>query len=377
MLLESLELQNFRNASGKIFCGEKLNIITGDNGQGKTNWLEAIYLLATTKSFRTAKLHEAIRFDEELAIVRGTVQQSAEIHRAMQVALQANSKTLTVNGKREPVTRYLGQLHAVVFTASELEIVRGQPEARRKFLDGGITAIYPAFVQTLADYNRVVKQKNSLLQSAQENGFSVEKTRELLEPWNEQLIALSARIYKARVRYVELLQAALERRLFEKETVTIRYVSQLEGKGDLSDYKGLLSERLNLRVQAELASGYSLVGTHRDDLEILFDGRDLRTFGSSGQQRSALLILQLAAIQLYFERNNEYPLFLLDDVDAELDRKRTAKLLEFLEDKTQTFVTTSKETLVEQFKNRSRVFTVAEGTIANTEEDLHDDFFTQ
>jgi DNA replication and repair protein RecF len=122
-----------------------------------------------------------------------------------------------------------------------------------------------------------------------------------------------------------------------------------------------LSERLNLRVQAELAAGYSLVGTHRDDLEILFDGRDLRTFGSSGQQRSALLILQLAAIQLYFERNNEYPLFLLDDVDAELDRKRTAKLLEFLEDKTQTFVTTSKETLVEQFKNRGRVFTVENG----------------
>lgn len=361
MLLESLELQNFRNASGKIFCGEKLNIITGDNGQGKTNWLEAIYLLATTKSFRTAKLHEAIRFDEELAIIRGTVQQSAEIHRAMQIALQANSKTLTVNGKREPVTRYLGQLHAVVFTASELEIVRGQPDARRKFLDGGITAIYPAFVQTLHDYNRVIKQKNSLLQNAQENEFSVEKTRELLEPWNEQLINLSARIYKARIRYVELLQAALEKRLFEKETVTIRYVSQLEGKGDLSDYKGLLAERLNLRVQAELASGYSLIGTHRDDLEILFDGRDLRTFGSSGQQRSALLILQLAAIQLYFERNNEYPLFLLDDVDAELDRKRTSKLLEFLEDKTQTFVTTSKETLVEQFKNRGTVFTVENG----------------
>lgn len=376
MLLESLELQNFRNASGKISCGAKLNIITGDNGQGKTNWLEAIYLLATTKSFRTAKLNEAIRFDEDLAIVRGTVRQSAEIERSMQVALQANSKTLTVNGKREPVTRYLGQLHAVVFTASELEIVRGQPDARRKFLDGGITAIYPAFVQTLADYNRVVKQKNSLLQSAQENDFSVEKTRELLEPWNQQLIALSARIYKARVRYVELLQTALEKRLFEKETVTIRYLSQLEGKGDLSDYKALLTERLNLRVQAELAAGYSLIGTHRDDLEILFDARDLRTFGSSGQQRSALLILQLAAIQLYFERNNEYPLFLLDDVDAELDRKRTAKLLEFLADKTQTFLTTSKETLVEQFKNRARVLTVAEGTIANND-NLHDDFFTQ
>jgi DNA replication and repair protein RecF len=361
MLLESLEINNFRNASGKMFCGRGLNIIAGDNGQGKTNWLEAVYLLATTKSFRTAKLQEAIRFDEELAIVRGTVEQSAEIHRTLQVALQQNSKTLTVNGKRESITRYLGQLHAVVFTASELEIVRGQPEARRKFLDGGITAIYPAFVQTLADYNRVVKQKNSLLQNAQESDFGVEKTRELLEPWNEQLVILAARIYKARIRYVELLQNALEKRLFERETVTIRYVSQLEGKGDLSDYKNLIAERLNLRVQAELAAGYSLIGTHRDDLEILFDGRDLRTFGSSGQQRSALLILQLAAIGLYFERNGEYPLFLLDDVDAELDRNRTAKLLEFLEDKTQTFLTTSKETLVEQFKNRATVFKIENG----------------
>jgi DNA replication and repair protein RecF len=104
-----------------------------------------------------------------------------------------------------------------------------------------------------------------------------------------------------------------------------------------------------------------LIGTHRDELEILFDGRDLRTFGSSGQQRSALLILQLAAIQLYFERNGEYPLFLLDDVDAELDKTRTAKLLEFLEDKTQTFITTSKETLVEQFAERAIVFRVENG----------------
>lgn len=365
MLLESLETQNFRNARGKIICGRELNIITGDNGQGKTNWLEAIYLLATTKSFRTAKLQETIAFEQELAIVRGRVQQSAEITRTLQVALQANTKTLTLNDKREPVTRYLGQLHAVVFTASELEIVRGTPDARRKFLDGGITAIYPAFVQTLADYNRVIKQKNSLLQNAQENGFSIDKTSELLRPWNEQLIALSAKIHRARVRYVELLQNALEKRLFEKETVTIRYVSHLEGKGDLSDYKALLGERLTLRVQAELAAGYSLLGTHRDDLEILFDNRDLRTFGSSGQQRSALLVLQLAAINLYFERNNEYPLFLLDDIDAELDKKRTAKLLEFLAGKTQTFLTTSKESLVEQFASRATVFQIANGKVEN------------
>ncbi|HEX8286597.1 MAG TPA: DNA replication and repair protein RecF [Pyrinomonadaceae bacterium] len=361
MLLESLDAQNFRNLNGKIHCGKSLNIIFGENGQGKTNWLEAIYLLATTKSFKTVRLQEAIRFGEELAIVRGSVQQSAEIHRNLQVALQGNSKTLSINNKKETINRYLGELHTVVFNSDELEIVRGTPEARRKFLDGGIVSIYPPFVQTIADYNRVIRQKNSLLQSAQENGFSIERAAELLEPWNEQLIALATRIHKARIRYVERLQDVLEKKLFGKEEVSIRYVSSLEGKGDLSDYSGLLKERLKLRVQAELAAGHSLIGTHRDDLDILFDGHDLRKFGSSGQQRSALLILQLATLSVFYLQNQEYPLFLLDDIDAELDYRRIGQLLEFLSDKTQTFVTTSKESFIEKFGTNAEIFTVENG----------------
>jgi DNA replication and repair protein RecF len=361
MLLESLEAQNFRNLRGKIQCGNTLNIIFGENGQGKTNWLEAIYLLATTKSFKTARLHETVQFNEQLAIVRGIIQKGSEIHRTLQVAVEGNTKILSVNNKKETITRFLGELHTVIFNSDELEIVRGQPEARRKFLDGGIVSIYPPFVQTLTDYNRVIRQKNSLLQSAQESGFSIEKTAELLEPWNEQLIQLATRIHKARIRYVERLNEALEKKLFGKEEVTIRYASSLEGKGDLSDYAGLLAERLHLRVQAELVSGHSLIGTHRDDLDVLFDGHDLRKYGSSGQQRSALLILQLATVSVYHQQNQEYPLFLLDDIDAELDYKRIGQLLEFLSDKTQTFVTTSKESFVEKFGDKAKIFHVENG----------------
>ena len=363
MLLESLEAQNFRNLQGKIICGKNLNIIFGENGQGKTNWLEAIYLLATTKSFKTARLQEAIKFEEELAIVRGTVHQGEHIDRVLQVALEGNTKSLSVNNKKETVTRFLGQLHAVVFNSDELEIVRGNPDARRKFLDGGIVSIYPPFVQTLADYNRVIRQKNSLLQSARENGFSVEKVGELLEPWNKQLINLATRIHKARIRFVERLNEVFEKKLFGKEEVTIRYASSLEGKGDLSDYAALLEERLRLRVQAELASGHALLGTHRDDLDILFDGHDLRKFGSSGQQRSALLILQLANLSVYHLQNQEYPLFLLDDIDAELDYRRIGQLLEFLQDKTQTFVTTSKESFIEKFGQHAQIFTIENGAV--------------
>ena len=365
MLLESLEAQNFRNLHGEIPCGKGLNIIFGENGQGKTNWLEAIYLLATTKSFKTARLQEAIKFGEELAIVRGSVERSAEISRMVQVALQGNTKTLSVNNKKETIQRFLGQLHAVIFNSDELEIVRGTPEARRKFLDGGIVSIYPPFIQTLTDYNRVIRQKNSLLQSSQDNGFSIEKTAELLEPWNEQLILHATRIHKARVRFVERLNEVLEKKLFDREEVSIRYVSSLEGKGDLSDYAALLAERLKLRVQAELAAGYALIGTHRDDLDVLFDGHDLRKYGSSGQQRSALLILQLANLSVYHSQNQEYPLFLLDDIDAELDYKRIGGLLEFLQDKTQTFVTTSKESFVEKFGTGAKVFVVSDGKASN------------
>jgi DNA replication and repair protein RecF len=370
MLLELLEAENFRNLDGKIVCGKGLNIIFGENGQGKTNWLEAIYLLATTKSFKTARLTEAIKFEEELAIIRGNVRQSAEIMRTLQVALQGNSKILSLNNKRETVQRFLGQLHAVLFNSDELEIVRGGPEARRKFLDGGIVSIYPPFVQTLADYNRVIRQKNSLLQTAQKDEYSLDETAERLEPWNEQLIQHATRIHKARVRYVERLNEDLEKKLFGKEEVSIRYVSSLEGKGDLEDYANLLAERLKLRVQAELRAGYSLIGTHRDDLDILFDGRDLRKFGSSGQQRSALLILQLATLSVYFSQHNEYPLFLLDDIDAELDYKRIGQLLEFLSDKTQTFVTTSKESFVEKFGAGAEIINVKNGKSTKTESKL-------
>lgn len=361
MLLESLEADNFRNLSGKISWGPGLNLIYGDNGQGKTNWLEAIYLLATTKSFRTQRPQEAVRFDENLAIVRGVVARSSELQRELQVAIQGSTKTLSVNGKREAVTRYLGQLHTVAFTADELEVVRGGPDARRRFLDRGVVSLHHTYVQTLADYQRVIKQKNRLLQDAADAELSIAETSVRLAPWNEQIVNLSAQIYRARIDYVNRLNEALERRLFGHEEITIRYVSTLEGKGDLSAYEELLTERLHLRVQAELAAGYALIGAHRDDLKILFDGRDMRSFGSSGQQRSALIILDLAAISVYYSWHNEYPLFLLDDVDAELDQKRIGQLLEYLERRTQTFITTSKESLVTQYAARACVVEVASG----------------
>lgn len=366
MLLESLEVHKFRNLSGRAAWGAGLNIIYGDNGQGKTNWLEAIYVLSTTKSFRTQRLQEAVAFDEELAVVRGRVAREVDVHRDLQITLQHNTKTLSVNGKRESAARYLTQLHSIAFTADELEVVRGAPEARRRFLDRGAVALHHSYIQTIANYNRVIKQKNRLLQEASETEANINDVISIIAPWNEQLIQLSTEIHRTRTDYVKRLQETLERRLFGGEEVTIRYVSSLEGKGDLSDYETLIAERLRIRLEAEIAAGRALIGTHRDELEILFDRRNIRAFGSSGQQRSALIILDLAAISVYHSWHDEYPLFLVDDVDAELDRKRIDQLLKYLEGRTQTFVTTSKESLVEQYQAEARVYEIKGGAVSET-----------
>ena len=361
MFLESVEANNFRNLRGSLSCGPGLNIIYGNNGQGKTNWLEAIHLLSRTKSFRTQRLQESIRFGQDFASIAGRVSSGNNLHRELNVTLRDSTKSLSVNGKREQLARYLGHLNVFSFTADQLEVVRGVPDARRSFLDRGIASLRPAYVQTISDYNKVIKQKNRILQDSAERELSVAETDDLLAPWNQQLATLGAEIHRARVDYTARINNALEHTLFETSALQVRYSSSLEGKGDLDDYEALLKARLELRLAAEVAAGRALVGPHKDDLGIHLEGREMRVYGSSGQQRSALLLLDLAAISVYNSWHHDYPIFLVDDVDAELDEKRIRSLLEYLEGRTQTFITTSKRSHLEGFLSKANVHEIVEG----------------
>jgi len=174
------------------------------------------------------------------------------------------------------------------------------------------------------------------------------------------LVYLGAQIHRARTNYVELLNKTLDHSLFS-DNISIRYLSSLEGKGDLSDYEEVIKDRLQARTQAEVFAGTCLIGPHRDDLKVLFGGRDLRSFGSSGQQRSTLITLDLAAISVYHSEHQDYPVFLIDDVDAELDGSRIERLLEHLDGRTQTFVTTSKRKHFERFRLRGNFYEVCGG----------------
>jgi DNA replication and repair protein RecF len=360
VFLQSIEVDRFRNLTGTVHFSSGINVLYGNNGQGKTNWLEAIQLLAHVRSFRTGRIHEAVAFGEPLASVQGIVRRGDSIDRQLRVAIQRNSKQTFINGKREPVARYLAQLHAVWFTADELEVVRGGPEARRSFLDRGVIALHPPYAQTISDYNRIIKQKKRLLEQSADGRIRLDELAELVQPWNQQLVSLATEVHRARVRYVDLLKEALEHSLFG-DALSIRYISSLEGKGDLANYQQLMADRLRLRLEAEMFAGACLIGPHRDDFELRFRDRNLRSFGSSGQQRSALITLDLAAISVYYSKVKEYPIFLIDDVDAELDGIRIERLLEYLDGRTQTFVTTSKRNYFERFNQRANFYEVREG----------------
>src|SRR5437588_2415374 len=182
MFLKSIAACEFRNLKGEINWEHGLNILFGNNGQGKTNWLEAIYLLAHARSFRTSRLNEVIRFGGDRAAVNGTVTRGNGVERHLQVSIHGNTKRTEVNDKREPISRYAAQLHAVCFTADELQVVRGGPEARRNFLDRGSISLHPVFAQTLSDYNKVIAQKRRILQQAADDQSVRTGLAEIIEP---------------------------------------------------------------------------------------------------------------------------------------------------------------------------------------------------
>lgn len=364
MQLTRVEAYGFRNLEGFIETSSGLNIFYGDNAQGKTNWLEAIYVLGGTKSFRTSQVRDCIAFNSSAAVIRGDILRGS-ITKQIQLLLNESLKQLFVNGKREAVIRYLGNLDVFVFSLEEMDVIRGDPTSRRRFIDRGVATLMPSFIGTLSKYNHILKQKNRLLAEASKSERQ-EPFYSQVEAWNDQLIEAGTTIHKARLRYIERLNQALDendhgRAIFGAERVNLRYKSQLEGKGDLDNYRQIFTQRLGVRLAAEVASGHALIGPHRDDLEILADHREVARFGSAGQQRSALLLLDLAQVSIYNSAYEESPVLLIDDIDAELDRGRIEALLSVLEGKAQTFISTSRRSIANRYRDRAAVYLVEKG----------------
>jgi DNA replication and repair protein RecF len=324
MILRRITSENFRNlASEDVDFHPSVNIVVGRNGQGKTNLLEAIYFLATTKSFRTSRVASMFRFDSPTVRVAGALERDG-ITRTLSAGLDIARRVLMINGEKVPLTTYVSAMSVFAYSQSRLEIIRGTPEERRRFLDRGIASINPAYLEQLMRYTRVLKQRNALLHT--------DATSSSLDAWNDEFIAAAAVVHRAREAYVREIAA-------EVPMITMIY----RGSGGEPE----LRERLAKIRRDELRARMSLAGPQRDTLEFLVDGRPAQEVLSGGEQKMIVLQLKFAKVALFRRRFDEPPLFLLDDIDAELDLDVLQKLLSRLPAQTQVFATSAKESFLQ------------------------------
>lgn len=325
-----------------------INFIHGPNAVGKTNLLEGIHILSNLKSFRTSGISELIQWDANLASILGDVVSSEGGTKSLAVQIDVTKRTALAHGKRSSPKEYLSLFPTVTFAPDDSGIIKGSPPERRGFMDKGTFQLSPVYWADLSDYNQILKQKNTLLKYDNSTRSMNKPNLEVLEILNEQMIQVGSKIIYARREYLEKLRKALQKVcelwLSGCEHIDVAYKSSL-GKDILDlDREGIQGlYRFVLRKLEEKERRYqtSLVGPHRDDMEISLNERPIRAFGSQGQQRVAVLALKLASSEVYVVQHGEYPAFILDDVTSELDPSRNEGLFKYLKNDFQVFISST------------------------------------
>jgi DNA replication and repair protein RecF len=360
LLLSKLRVFHYRNlAEDEITVSPSTNLFLGPNGQGKTNLLEAIYLLGYGRSFRTPRLRDCIQHGKGECSVGGTVA-CGEREREVQVVVSPGARRLLVHGKEVPLDRFLGNLHVFAITHEHLSIVRGAPSERRAFLDRALVTLSASHVRHLAAYHQALRQRNRVLASVRAGHGILDQG--LLESWEESLVRDGARILARRMRYIQEMREKLPAGLFGRESVELEYLSTVAGESlEAGDAEQAFRNRLAKTRTADLRLGFTSVGPHRDDLRLTVDGKALADFGSAGQQRSALLSLYFAQMEIHRTAHGFYPIFVVDDVEAELDDERLASFLAYVAERTQTFLTAAKDTRAFALPGAIRQFKVNAG----------------
>lgn len=336
MRIDRLYFEHFRNLKTQyVDPSSGINIIWGENGQGKTNLLEGIYLFAHLKSFRGAGNVDLIHAQEDNARIAATVNRS-QISRQLDLKIHTNSRSFLLDGKKpRPVESLLDALRAILFAPDELYPLRTLPSARRSLIDRGIFQCDPSYLARAIEYDRVLKQRNRLLR---ERGGA-----DLIRPWTEQLIQSGAKIRQARQDFIEELQPHLrqvhELLSGEREVVELHYPVVA---ANIRQHEDLLAAELRDGEQREMRLGLTCAGPHRDDPVFVMNGDAVRHIASQGQWRTLILSFKMALMYLLHERIGAWPVLLFDDMSAELDASRQERLFSLLSDcKAQVFVTTT------------------------------------
>lgn len=370
MQLKSLELQGYRNYDSlKLAIGSGVNIFIGPNAQGKTNLLEAIHVLALTKSHRTSKDRELIGWNTQSARIRGELERRYG-NVTLELQISPQGKKAKLNGlEQRKLSGFVGSLNVVLFAPEDLDIVKGAPGIRRRFMDMEIGQVFPGYLHNLQQYQKVLQQRNNYLKSTDISRSSPE----LMDVWNEQLASYGVKMMQRRKNFITKLQRWAEKIhagiTADTERLEVSYKpsfgsdEQWQNQDETSLFHQFMI-KLTENKDQEFRRGMTITGPHRDDLAFTINGKDVQSFGSQGQQRTAALSLKLAELELMHEEIGEYPILLLDDVLSELDQTRQTQLIETFQSRVQTFITTTGLESVNMSRLRdAAVFHVRGGTL--------------
>ena len=331
MYIEKIKLTNFRNYKQlDLNLNKNINIIYGNNAQGKTNILESIFLCSFGKSFKTSKEKEMIKFNEKNSIVE-IFYQKKDRNGKIKIEI-GDKKQIYLNGiKIKKLSELLGNINIVIFTPDDINILKEGPANRRRFLDMMIGQLRPSYVYNLNMYLKTIEQRNNYLRQIKEEN----KPEEMLEIWDEKLADYGEKIFNYRNEFIEKISKRINQIhngiTENKEELKIEYISNCEKK---DTYLKILKERRKL----DIIKGFTTKGVHRDDFMIYINGKEVNVYGSQGQNRTVILSLKLSELNVVYEEIGEYPILLLDDFMSELDEERRKNFLNNIKD-TQVILT--------------------------------------
>lgn len=357
MIIQSLELENFRNyGTLSIHFDSGTNILYGDNAQGKTNILEAVYLSATTKSHKGSKDKDMIKFDSEEAHIRTYVMKDGLGNRVDMHLRKNKSKGIAINGQKiKKAADLLGLLNVVFFSPEDLSIIKNGPSERRRFVDMELCQLDSVYLHNLNHYNKIVNQRNRLLKDL----YSNPGLKDTLFLWDAQLVSFGQKIIEQRNTFISQLNEIIYEIHLKlsggKEELRIVYEPDVLAVD--------FAEKLQKCQERDIRLKQTSIGPHRDDFSFVVGAVDIRKFGSQGQQRTAALSLKLAEIELVKKVTKDVPLLLLDDVLSELDSNRQNYLLNSIGE-IQTIITcTGLEEFVNNRFEINKVFEVSDGVV--------------
>lgn len=367
MRIKNIELKNYRNYDSlNINFNDNLNIIIGDNAQGKTNLLESIYVLAVTKSFLSNNDKSIIKFNNHYTKIKGIIEGKYNSN-TLELLINDNGKCVKINNKEiKKLSNYISTINVIIFSSNDIIIFKDSPSSRRKYFNVQISQIDNNYLKYLNDYNIILRQRNEFLKiidSKKENDI---KYFDIL---TDKYVELATNISKYRNKYISDINSYLDV-IFKFITgvggLSINYISNINFSANVD--KNILKNKMNDNFEREIRYKTTLIGPNRDDFVFMLNGENLSSFGSQGQIRSAILSLKLAEVKLFYDITNDEPILLLDDIFSELDIRKRNNVLKYLNNDIQTIITTTDiENIDKTIRKKANVYRIENGKIISRE----------